>query len=136
MGIHTEQKYEETYQIPAKFGGFLFLAVKLKLGGRFRDSTKIIIMQEKSLEKNHVICELSMVHQIRHHAKSGAVFCLSANKCLLLCRGYSSVVEHPAAIRQVLGSNPSVPYFSKNNYPDFQKQLSLLLIMFPSLIIL
>ena len=24
-------------------------------------------------------------------------------------RGYSSVVEHPAAIRQVLGSTPSVP---------------------------
>ena len=25
-------------------------------------------------------------------------------------RGYSSVVEHPAAVRQVLGSTPSVPY--------------------------
>ena len=24
-------------------------------------------------------------------------------------RGYSSVVEHPAAVRQVLGSTPSVP---------------------------
>ena len=25
-------------------------------------------------------------------------------------RGYSSVVEHPAAVRQVLGSTPSVPF--------------------------
>jgi hypothetical protein len=55
LGTHTEQEYEETYQIPAKFGGFLFPSVKLKLGGRFRDSTQIIIMQEKSLEKNPVI---------------------------------------------------------------------------------
>jgi hypothetical protein len=55
LGTHTEQKYEETYQIPAKFGGFLFPSVKLKLGGRFRDSTKNIIMQENSSEKNHVM---------------------------------------------------------------------------------
>ncbi len=33
----------------------MFPSVKLKLGGRFRDSTQIIIMQEKSLEKNPVI---------------------------------------------------------------------------------
>ena len=29
---------------------------------------------------------------------------------LLTSGGYSSVVEHPAAIRQVLGSTPSVPF--------------------------
>jgi hypothetical protein len=109
LGTHTEQEYEETYQIPAKFGGFLFPSVKLKLEGRLRVSTKIIIMQEKSLEKKPRYCELSLVHQIRHHAKTGAVFCIFANKCRLVRRGYSSVVEHPAAIRQVLGSNPSVP---------------------------
>ena len=32
---------------------------------------------------------------------------------LLLIWGYSSVVEHPAAIRQVLGSTPSVPCFMR-----------------------
>ncbi len=66
----------------------MFPSVKLKLGGRFRDSTKIIIMQEKSLEKNHFIANF-LVHQIRHHAKAGAIFSIFAIKCNLICRGYT-----------------------------------------------
>ena len=41
-------------------------------------------------------------------------------------RGYSSVVEHPAAVRQVLGSTPSVPCFgdvrvSSSTFPSSQR---------------
>jgi hypothetical protein len=62
LGTHTEQEYEETYQIPAKFGGFLFPSVKLKLGGRFRDSIKNNYNAGKIFRKKPRYCELSLVH--------------------------------------------------------------------------
>jgi len=47
----------------------------------------------------------------RKYRQQNAELRLTTIVCLFhRTRGYSSVVEHPAAVRQVLGSTPSVPF--------------------------
>ncbi len=70
-------------------------------------------MQEKSAEEYHIIANFLWCIKLGIMQKLVQYFLYLLLNAIFICRGYSSVVEHPAAIRQVLGSNPSVPYFSK-----------------------
>ena len=59
---------------------------------------------------------IARVHLTRtkKHSNSAQTTCTCLQWCFWIClqRGYSSVVEHSAGVREVLGPNPGVPLYS------------------------
>ena len=68
----------------------------------------------------------SRVHlsQNKKHCNSAQTICTCLQWCYWICmqRGYSSVVEHSAVVREVPGSNPGVHLY---NFLDYRKMTSI-----------